>query len=246
MSQTASLIAELKRALREDGHTYRDLAAHLGVSEPTVKRMFSRQNFTLERLEQALAFVGLDFSELMERVNRRRDFLSKLTLEQEDALVGDPEVFVITFLVLNHWRVDQIVERYDFNEQQVERVLLKLNRLKLIELLPLNRYRLLTARNFAWRPRGSVHRFFRERVLPEFHASDFSGEGERLRFLGGMLSPQNMAEMQDGIERLAARFADLSDQDARLPLSERSGCGAVLAFRPVEFAMFRERRRAPA
>ena len=145
MAQTAMLLAELKRALREAGYTYRDLAAHLDVSEPTVKRMFSQANFTLGRLERCLAFVGLDFSELMERVNGRRDFLSELTREQEDALVGDPELFVITFLVLNRWKIEQIVERYNFTEQQVEKTLLMLNRLKLIELLPLNRYRLLTA-----------------------------------------------------------------------------------------------------
>lgn len=243
MAEAHTLVAELKRALREAGYTYRDVAAHLELSEASVKRMFARENFTLARLERVLGLVGLDFSELVERVNARREFLSELTMEQEEALVSDPEFFVITFLVLNRWTLDEIVAEYEFTEREVERVLLKLNRLQVIELLPLNRYRLLTSRNFAWRRHGSVSQFFKEKVLPEFYASEFRAPGEELRFLGGMLSADSLREMQDGINRLARQFAELADQDSRLPLAQKTGTSAVLAVRPIEYSMFTERRR---
>ena len=243
MAEAHTLITELKRALKEAGLTYRDVALHLELSEASIKRMFATDNFSLARLEKVLGLIGLDFSELVERINARREFLSELTLEQEEALVGDPDFFVVTFLVLNRWSLDDIVAEYRFTEREVVRVLLELNRLKVIELLPLNRYRLLTSRNFAWRRHGSVSRFFKEKVLPEFYASEFRAPGEELRFLGGMLSAESIGEMQDGIGRLARQFAELSDQDSRLPLSEKTGTSAVLACRPIEYSMFTERRR---
>ncbi|MEM1173271.1 MAG: helix-turn-helix domain-containing protein [Pseudomonadota bacterium] len=243
MSQAQTLVDEVKRALRENGQTYRDVATHLSLSEASIKRLFANGQFSLDRFDKLLDLIGIDFSELMERVNRRREFLSELTVEQEKALVTDPDFFVVTFLVLNRWSFRQIVDEYRFSERQVESALLRLNRLKVIELLPQNRYRLLTTRNFSWRKNGSVSRFFREQVLPEFYASEFRAAGEELRFVGGMLSADSIAEMQDGVGKLARRFAELAEQDAGLPLNEKIGTSAVLAFRPIEYSMFTERRR---
>jgi len=42
MSQTEHLVATLKRLLKARGVTYRQVAGHLGLSEPSVKRQFSR------------------------------------------------------------------------------------------------------------------------------------------------------------------------------------------------------------
>ena len=246
MSNAHILVRELKSALREQGLTYSDVASHLELSEASVKRLFANETFTLDRLERILGLLGIDFTELVERVNRKREFVSELLPEQEAALISDPDTFVIAFLVLNRWSIDEIVREYVYTERDVERVLLKLNRLKMIELLPLNRYRLLTSRNFTWRREGSVQRFFREHVMPELLDSEFHGPGEELRFLGGMLSRASIEEMQDGIDKLSRRFAELAERDAQLPLEEKTGCSALLAFRPIEYSMFVERRRPDA
>src|SRR3954465_15158239 len=50
MPETERVVATLKRLLKAQGMTYRALATKLGLSEPAVKRMFSHQAFTLERL----------------------------------------------------------------------------------------------------------------------------------------------------------------------------------------------------
>ena len=59
------------------------------------------------------------------------------------------------------------------------RYLAQLDRLGFIELRPLNRYRLLVAKTFRWRPGGPVMRFFRERAVGEFFDADFDGEGSK-------------------------------------------------------------------
>jgi predicted Zn-dependent peptidase len=89
-----------------------------------------------------------------------------------------------------------------------------------------------------------VQRLFRELVQQEFLASDFSGNNEKLRFVGGMLSSTSLLQMQQSIDRVAREFDELSRRDAALPLTERHGCGAVFALRPWEFSVFAKLRRA--
>ena len=52
MAQTAALVDAIKRELRARQLTYAQVARHLGYSEAGVKRMFSRGEFTLERIDR--------------------------------------------------------------------------------------------------------------------------------------------------------------------------------------------------
>lgn len=51
MSQTRLIVETLKRELRKQRITYRDVARRLDLSEASVKRLFSEKSFTLERIE---------------------------------------------------------------------------------------------------------------------------------------------------------------------------------------------------
>lgn len=246
MEQTKALVGELKRALKESQLTYQDVARHLDLSEASVKRMFANASMSLSRMEKILGLLQLHFSDLVERLGARREYVSQLTPEQEEALLSDPAVLVITFLVLNRWSYDDIRETYDFDDKELQRILIRLDRLKLIELLPFNRYRLLTARNFTWRKNGPVQKYFASKIQTEFFNSRFAGAGEELRFVGGRLSPDGIVQMQRAIERLASQFDELAERDSKLPIEESYGVSAVLAMRPMEFSMFAKHRKKPA
>lgn len=244
MADVSGLVAELKRALRGAQLTYRDVARHLGISEASVKRMFAQEKFTLRRLERILELLRMDFTDLVEQMNERRQYVTQLTPEQEQALVGDEDLLVIAFLVLNRWPIEDIVATYRFTEREVMRQLIRLDRLKLIELLPFNRYRLLAARSFTWRRNGPVQRYFATRIQSEFFESSFGGGGEELRFVAGALSPDGIRQMHRAIHRIAAEFDEHAERGSRLPTGERYGCSAVFAIRPMEYSMFASRRRA--
>ena len=51
MALKSRLVDALKACLRARGMTYAALATKLDLSEPTVKRMFSRGSFMLERID---------------------------------------------------------------------------------------------------------------------------------------------------------------------------------------------------
>lgn len=243
MANTSALIAELKRALREAQLTYRDVARHLSLSEASVKRMFASEQFSLHRVERILTLLRMDFADLVERVNERREYVSQLSAEQEEALIGDERLMVIAFLALHRWSVEDIVAVYDYSEREVEKQLIRLDRLKIIELLPFNRYRTLTARNFTWRRDGPVQQYFATHIQKEFFESSFEDRSEALRFVAGPLSREGIRQMHRAIHRIAAEFDELAERASRLPLDERASCSAAFAIRPVEFSVFARQRR---
>ena len=64
MAQTAALVDVLKRELRARGVTYAQVARNLKLSEASVKRMFSKRDFTLKRLDRICELTHAEFSDL--------------------------------------------------------------------------------------------------------------------------------------------------------------------------------------
>jgi transcriptional regulator with XRE-family HTH domain len=243
MAQVSLLVTELKRHLKAQGITYAALSKQLGLSESSVKRQFARQAFSLQRLEQILNLLGLEIEDLVTLMNERREFLTELTPEQEDALLADPKLLLMMYLLVNGWPLTAITSTFAIDDTEAERLLIRLHRARIIELLPFNRVKLLTARNFTWRKNGPVQRFFVREVQREFLDSSFAGPGEHLRFVAGLLSRPSLAQLQQSIDRLAREFDELARRDAALPPGERASCSAVFALRPWEFSMFKALRR---
>jgi transcriptional regulator with XRE-family HTH domain len=243
VAQVGLLIEELKRFLKSQGITYAALARRVDLSESSIKRMLAKQSLSLRRLEQICNAVGIEISDLTDLLNERREYLTELSPQQEEALLADPKLLLMTYLLINGWPLPAITEHFDVDEREAERLLIRLHRARIIELLPMNRVRLLTARNFAWRHDGPVQKFVTQQVQSEFLDASFAGAGERFRFVGGMLSKAGLAQMQQSIDRIAREFDELARRDAALPLSERHGCGAVFAIRPWEFSVFARLRR---
>ncbi len=242
MGQTSQLINTLKSILKGKGITYAELAIELGLSEASVKRLFSTESFSLRRLDLVCQYVGMEISDLASSMNQRKT-ISKLSLDQEKELVSDKELVLVTQLVLNHWKFDEMLEYFKFNEYQLLRLLVRLDTLKLIELLPGNKVKLLTTRNFAWIEGGPVQRFFKENVQSEFFRSDFNQQGEVLKFVSGMISNNSHTLFVKKLEKLMQEFDEMCYVDTNLPLEDRFGYSVVLAIRPWELSVFSEFKR---
>lgn len=243
-SDAQRILDALKAELRARRITYAAVAKHLAVSEATVKRLFTGSTLTLDRLEAICTFVGVRLADLAAGLADRPAAITALDAVQERALLDDRKLLLVTFLVLNGWRVDEIVATFEITEPEVIRRLAHLDRLGMVELLPGNRIRRRVARHFAWRKNGPVERFFEAEVKRDFLASSFAGRGEHLRFLGGLLSRESVLRMQRAIDELAAQLDEHMQRDLDLPLEEKFGVGAVFALRPWELPAFRALRRA--
>lgn len=245
MSQIDSLLDTLKRELKGQGLTYADLAERVGLSESSIKRMFSSSRLSLERLEALCHAVGMEISDLVARMGADRKRVALLSEEQEREIADNPRLLLVAISVLNLWTFEEILATYELSEHEVIQLLARLDRLDIIELLPLNRFKLVVASDFRWRTNGPIQRFFRKEVQPAFMKSTFSNPGEKLLFRSGMLSRGSNASFQKKMDRLVAEFSELHEEDIGLPLQERFGSSLLIALRPWEFDYFRELRRNP-
>jgi len=245
MALMVELVDALKRLLKAQGLTYAGLAVRIGVSEATVKRMFSRRAMSLGRLEQVCAALRVELSDLAEEARRGRPPLDVLSAEQEQALVSDPALLLAMYLVLNRWSQAEVLARYRFSEAQWVLLLARLDRLGIIELLPGNRTRSRTARNFRWRRDGPMQRFFQHQLLPHFFARSFDGPQDQLLLQSGMLAPESAQALRRRLDELAAEFDRLLAQDAALAASARVGVSLVAATGSWSLGLFADLHRPP-
>ena len=243
MAQTTPLIATLKSILKSRGMTYRHVAEGLDLSEASIKRLFAEQNFSLQRLDQICQLVDMEISDLVKNMEANQQQLSELTDDQEQELTADIKLLLVAFIVINGWKFEDITTWYNLSETETILYLAKLDRIKLIDLLPNNRIRLRISPKFAWRRNGPIQKFFTEHLQEDFLKSRFDSKEETFQFPSGMLSKASCEQFNRRIKQLIQDFHTLNEQDRSLPLSERFGYSLFMAFRPWRPDVFEKMRR---
>ena len=246
MSDTALLIDVIKQELKAQDKTYADVADALEISESSVKRMFSKKEMPLTRVDDICRILNTDFAELSRRVVHSTPLMTELTYEQETAVNKDPKLMLLAICVLSYWTFEQIVSTYQITEAQTTAGLLQLDKLGVIELKPLNRYRLKVAKTFKWRSDGPIRQFFLTNIVGEYFGGRFDREGETLMMVHGNI---NRAVAPLFVERLARIGQDFSAQhlaDQRVDEKHRDGFTMIVGFRRWEFSAFTGLRRKQA
>ncbi|WP_347557801.1 helix-turn-helix transcriptional regulator [Robbsia sp. KACC 23696] len=243
MSEVSDLILAIKRQLKAHGMTYKDVAAAMQLSEPSVKRLFSNERLTVERVAQLADLLGMTLSELMLSAHVSAPELHGLAPADELRLVRHPRLLLVAVCVLNHWQPAQIVAVYQIDSSECDDALSQLQGMGLLTVLPGQRIRLRIARDFVWLPDGPIRRFFREEGLPDFLDHPFTAADEGMDFVHGMLTDAARQELQTVIQRVRQRFATLHEASATAPLEEKTGMALLLARRTWEPPVFRALRR---
>jgi transcriptional regulator with XRE-family HTH domain len=243
MAQKHALVETLKKALKQHGLTYEDVAKALGLSLGAVKRFFSKQDFSINRLDQICAMMDLEISDLVQAMQAQQTKTSQLTSLQEQELVADIKLLLTANLLINGWTVTDILAVYEIEELAMVQYLARLDRMKIIDLHPGNRVKLKISRDFTWIKQGPIELFYKNHVQADFLNSDFAGPGEFRVFLTGMLSRNSNAELMRRIKRLASAFEDIHREDETTDLSEKLGTSLVLAMRPWDIQLFEQFRK---
>ena len=245
MKQTEAIHEALKRLMRSSGRTYAQAAHVLKLSEASVKRLFSRAELSLERLEVLCDWLEVEVSDVVQQSATSNPLVTELDPSQEEELLNDLPLFLIAFLTLNRWSEGEILEVFNFRKADLAQKLRQLERLGLIELMPSGRIKIRAARNFTWRKDGPIQKYFAASVLPEFLATQFEAPGEQMHFIGGMMSRASINRMHELMAGLARELDDLVKQDLHLPVRDRYGVSLFMGLRPWEFSEFTRMRRKP-
>lgn len=243
MAQATRLVHELKNQLKVRGVTYRELAHEIELSESAVKQMFASGNMTLARLDRICEFLSLELSDLFQLSENAAKQLKCLTLDQETELISDPKLLLMAYCLVNHWSFEEILARYKLTDVEGIRYLARLDRMKLIELLPGNRVKPLIASNFAWQQDGPIESYFRREVQGPFFNSNFSEQGCLQLVKNGDISSVARQQILERLHSIGQLFDDTVRDERKLPIKERQGTTMVLAIRHWMFEAFVELER---
>lgn len=246
MSSTQTLIEVIKAELKAQGLSYADVARELQLSESSVKRMFAAGGeMPLSRVDALCSVLKTDFGELSRQLAEHQSLRKELSLTQERAVVADPKLLLMAICCLSQWTYEQVLATYRLSAAEVTGYLAELDRLGIIELKPLNRYKLRVAKTFRWRPQGPVMQFFRESVMGEFFSGGFDGGTELLMLVHGQLGHGMARELRARLQRVAEDFARQHLLDQKLPEVEKKPYTLVMGMRSWVFEAFRHLQKAP-
>lgn len=243
MCTTADLVAILKKELKTAHMTYADLAQSLGMAESSVKRMLARGDMPLSRIDAICRVLKLDFADLARQVADSQPLLAQLTEAQEKAVVADKKLLLAAICVLSQWTLEQISASYRVSPAECIGYFAQLDRIGIIELKPLNRYRLKLAKTFRWRPHGPVMDYFRDNALLDYFSGGFDGDGEGLLLVHGAISRSLAPSFMERMQRVAQDFAQQHQADQKLADKDKEGYTLLLAMRRWEFEAFAALRR---
>ena len=245
MSTTHDLVAALKAELKTAGITYAELAQHLGMAESSIKRVFAKADMPLSRVDEVLRVLKMDFAELARKVADAQPLRRELTIEQERAVVSDRRLLLLAICCVSQWTFEQMVATYQFSDAECVKYLLQLDRLGIIELRPLNRYRLKIAKGFRWQPHGPVMAYFRAHVADDYYSGGFDAQGEMLLLVHGQISTSQAATFVERLQRVGQDFAQQHLADQKLSPEQKKPFTLVVGMRSWLFAEFRDLKRTP-
>jgi len=246
MSQTEQVISCLKKALKIHGLTYAQVAQNLNLSEASVKRIFAEKSLSVQRMMQICEMMDMRLPDLAQLMHESDAAISSLSKEQEQIIVDDIVMLLITVCVLNRWSMAEILAHFEISATDCIQYLAKLDRLKIIDLKPGNSFKLRVATNFKWIDAGPIQQFFQHYIEAEFFSSGFGGRREKLQVLNGLMSDASYTDLSRKMAMLAREFNAINDADSHLPVGERSTVTLVMATRPWRYSLYEGlRKKAP-
>ena len=165
--------------------------------------------------------LHLNISDLIQLMEKNIDLTTQLSIEREQGLVCDVKLLLMALLLMTKLQFEDIVSINDMTELEGIQPLARLDRMKLIELQPGNRVKLMLSSNLEWLSRGPIQPFLESRVQLELLESSFTRPEEFRVFVSGMISRSANAEIIRKMQHLAHEMHDINLESETLPLELR-------------------------
>lgn len=232
------LMQSLKQVLRAKSLTYAKLARSLNVSEVTIKRWFSGSTCTLQNVFDVCAVLDISFFDLAHLARQEEELDYILTLEQEKVFAAEPALFGVLKLLQRGEVPEKIALRWRLSPSSLFRVLRRLEKLGLIDLLAGEKVRLKFRGNIRCQHQGPFARAILrpqidlfldhvDRVLKNKDVCMHSAELE--------LSENSISEMVGEIHAMGAKYRARALRDKSVvPKAQLKSVRWLLSFSPYE------------
>lgn len=207
--------AVLKRTLRARGMTYADLGREMGLSEPSVKRIFAQKDTKISRLFDICAILDVPFADIVARAARTKDTPSYLALETEMALAADPLLFYVFVLLRETISPSEIKDRLNLGEHALFQMGMQLERLDLVEMRENGAIKVMLSTPLLFRRHGPLHKIVRRLNLTFLgHIIDTPDSNTKTFVtLSRQMLPDTASEIRKDLQALHEKIAILARQD---------------------------------
>lgn len=233
---------QIKSILKARGLTYRDVGRHLGLSEPSVKRIFSHKNLDFDRLLKLCDFLDVTLEDVL-RLASGRGVQGRLSVEQERLLVRDPKLFVVFLLLQRRWSTREILAHYKFSNAELNRHLLTLEKNELIDLKPGDRVKIKFDESLEWIEGGPIVQMYESQVKGEFLSYKFNLKADRLNMILREVSPTTYEVLLRRIDKFVADVDMITKADFGAKKSETKSIAVMVGARPWILSVVESYRR---
>jgi len=209
-----------------------ELAAGLGVAEPTVWRWLRGEGLTLDRMDEICALLDLDLRDLVTRGEAAGE--DAFTLAQERSLAADRGLALVFFAILHGAQPRDLEGEFALPGDRLHRHLDRLKRLGLIEGRGGGRVRARVRRSVRWRKGGPLSVAFNQSVKPLFLSMDFGAADARYVSDMVALSDAGRARVQALFEALRNDVHAIVEQERSARLPDREWTGLLMLLRPFD------------
>lgn len=222
---------QIKSLLKAKGLTYRDVGEHLGLSEPSVKRLFSHKNIDFDRLLKLCELIDIRLEDLL-RLASGEERPSSLNLRQEELLAEDEKLFIVFLLLQRRWSVKEILSQYRFSKTELTRLLITLEKNNLIELHPNDRVKVKFDDSLQWSPNGPIVKMYEQQVKGEFFSYDFNLKTDRLNLILREVGQSTYEAVLRRIDKFISDINLITKADYGLKKSDTRSIALMVGARP--------------
>jgi DNA-binding Xre family transcriptional regulator len=136
-SEFKPVMAIIKRMLKERGLSYKDLAQKIDMSESGVKKLFSSNDCSFQKMLQITKVLDVRLIDILDEVHHADPRKVSFTEKQQEAFLKDMFLFNFYYkLVIERCALEHIRKEYKLDKKETFKILRRLDNLRLIRLLP--------------------------------------------------------------------------------------------------------------
>jgi transcriptional regulator with XRE-family HTH domain len=224
----------LRSHLKTRGISYSELAFGLNVAEGTIKRIFTKNDCSTERLDEIAQYLDIHLVDLFQKAPPSKHLIDQLSYECEEQLARNKKLLMLAICVMDFWPFKDMLKHLTVGRDECIALLKELERMGFIEMNEKYNYRLLLTRNFSWLRNGPITQLVKS-MSQDYFDHPFDAPGDFLKIVHVRVSPYVRNVLKGKFEEVLQHYIDQVALDAHLPLDERpplSICVAVRSWVP--------------
>lgn len=224
----------LRSHLKTRDISYSELAFGINVAEGTIKRIFTKNDCSTERLDEIADYLGIHLIDLFQKETQKKHLIDQLSTEHEALLVANKKLLMLAVCVMAYWPFKDMLRYLKIPREECILLLQELERMGLIDMNDKFNYRLLIAPAFSWVNNGPVMQFIKG-MSHDYFNHPFDAPGDFFKIVNVRISPYVRNVLKTKLEEVIQQYTEQVALDAHLPLDERpplSICVAVRSWVP--------------